>query len=435
MRIVQLTPGTGSFFCGSCLRDVALVEALQARGHEVLLAPLYLPFLLEEEGSGLPVRMGGINVYLQHKLPFLRRLPRFFQDALDRPGFLRWASKRRGMTKASELGEMTLAMLRGEEGTQNHELEKLVGWLAELEKPDVVCLSNALLVGLARRLRQVLDVPIFCTLQGEAPFLDDLPAEHSRKAWTTLKERARDVDGFLAVSRFTAELMGERLELPADKVHVVPNGIDVDDLGTSLRRKEAPVIGFLARMCKDKGIDTLADAFLLLKQREGLEHVKLEACGVVLEEDRPLLRELQARLEAAGVLRDVRFRGNVTREEKLEFLARINVLSVPATYGESFGLYLLEAWAHGVPVVQPAHAAFPELIHATGGGLLCEPDDPSALAERLEEVLCDEEHARSLGAAGREAVSKSYTAERMAEDVERIYQGREGTKSTFEERV
>jgi len=423
MRIVQLTPGTGSFFCGSCLRDVALVEALQARGHDVLLAPLYLPFMLEEEGSGLPVRMGGINVYMQHKLPFLRRLPRFLQDALDRPGLLRWASKRQGMTRASELGEMTLAMLRGEEGTQNHELEKLVGWLAEQEKPDVVCLSNALLVGLARRLRQVLGVPIFCTLQGEAPFLDDLPAEYSRRAWTALKERARDVDGFLAVSRYTAELMEERLDLPADRVHVVPNGIDVEDVGTTSRRDEAPVIGFLARMCKDKGIDTLVEAFLLLKQREGLRHVRLEACGVVLQEDRALLRKLHSRLEEAGVRRDARFRGNVTREEKLEFLARIDVLSVPATYGESFGLYLLEAWAHGVPVVQPMHGAFPELIEATGGGLLCEPHDPAALADRLEEVLRDEGHARSLGAAGREAVSRSYTTERMAAEVVRIYQG------------
>ncbi len=423
MRIVQLTPGTGSFFCGSCLRDVALVQALKRRGHDVLMVPLYLPFMLEEDAVERPVHLGGINVYLQHKLPWLKGLPRFVQDWMDRPGLLRWASKRAGMTKASELGEMTISMLRGEEGRQNHELEKLVTWFGEIERPEVVCLSNAMLVGLARRLREALNVPIYCTLQGEAPFLDELPRDHSREAWETLRERAADVDGFLAVSKFTANLMSQRLDLPADKVHVVPNGIDVEASVGQGARTQVPTIGFLARMCRDKGIDMLIDAFLRLKRMPGMQAVKLEACGVRLEEDRPLLRRLARKLDEAGCRRDVRFRANVTRTEKLEFLSRIDVLSVPATYGESFGLYLLEAWANGVPVVQPRHAAFPELVEGTGGGLLCEPGDVADLAQRLAELLGDPDRARQLGQAGKDAVSRDFTAERMARDVERVYQG------------
>ena len=78
MRILQLTPGTGSFYCGSCLRDVALVRALRGRGHEATISPLYLPFALETEedpSATEPVRMGGINVYLQQKAPLMGRLP------------------------------------------------------------------------------------------------------------------------------------------------------------------------------------------------------------------------------------------------------------------------------------------------------------------------------------------------------------------------
>ncbi|MAB80719.1 MAG: glycosyl transferase group 1 [Planctomycetes bacterium] len=424
MRIVQLTPGTGSFYCGSCFRDIALAKGLKSRGHDVVVAPLYLPFMLEEYEEERPVLLGGINVYLQHKLPFLRHLPRFLQDWMDAPSLLRLASRRASMTKASELGEMTVSMLRGEEGRQVHELEKLVAWLRGIGAPDALLLSNAMLVGLARRLRAALGVPIYCTLQGEAPFLDALPAQHSRIAWETLGERAREIDAFLAVSRFTADLMSERLGLLAERVHVVPNGIDVEGATApapvSSSSSGPPTIGFLARLCADKGIDTLVEAFLQLKRRPGMEAVKLEAVGARLKEDRGLLRTLREKLERAGCRRDVRFRANVTREQKLEFLGRIDVLSVPATYGESFGLYLLEAWANGIPVVQPRHAAFPELIEATGGGLLCEPDDPGLLADGLEELLSNPARARELGAAGRAAVASDFTADRMARDVERF---------------
>ena len=241
MRIVLLTPGTGHFYCGSCLRDSTLGRGLRARGHDVLLSPLYLPFVLEDgpeestpgesarnNGADTAVHLGGINLYLQQKLPFLRHLPRFLAERLDRPGLLRWASRKGNLTDASGLGAMTLSMLRGEEGRQVGEVEKLVGWLQSIERPDVVCLSNVMLVGLARRLREALGVPVVCTLQGEAPFLDSLPEPYRGRCWSTLAERARDVEAFIPVSRHYGELMAGRLGLSAERVHVVHNGIDLD---------------------------------------------------------------------------------------------------------------------------------------------------------------------------------------------------------------
>lgn len=427
MRIVLLTPGTGNFLCGSCLRDNSLATALRARGHDALIAPLYLPFALEEGADAAekeerrddPVHLGGINVYLAQKLPFLAHLPRFLADRLDSPRLLRWAAARSNMTGAAGLGELTLSMLSGEEGRQHAELDKLIAWLGTIERPDVVILSNAMLIGLARRIGTELACPVLCTLQGEAPFLDTLAEPHRSACWATLRERARDLAGFLPVSAYTGDLMTSRLELRPERVHVVWNGIDASGFRPADERQGGPpTIGYLARMCRDKGLETLFEAFLLVKQ--AVPEARLDAAGVVLGEDRDLVAELTRRADEAGYGGDVSFRADVSREEKVDLLAGLTVFSVPATYGESFGLYLLEALASGVPVVQPRHGGFPELVEATGGGVLVEPDDPRALADGLIELLTDRERARALGATGRAAVLERFTTERMAQDVERV---------------
>ena len=420
MRIVLLTPGTGSFLCGSCLRDNALTRELRALGHDVVIAPLYLPFALEDgEEENSEVHLGGVNMYLQQKLPALRHLPRFLRDRLDSPGLLRWLARRSNMTGAAGLGPMTLSMLRGEEGRQRAELEQLVTWMRSIERPDVVLLSNAMLLGLARELKRALGCPILCTLQGEAPFLDELPEPFRADCWRELAHRAEDVDGFLAVSRFTAGLMGERMQLDAERVHVVWNGIETEDFAALPERpSQPPTIGYLARMCADKGLPTLFDAFLLVRER--IPDARLDAAGVVLGEDRALVASLERRAREAGLQDAVSFRANVSREEKLALLAGADVFSVPATYGESFGLFVVEAWAAGTPVVQPRHGGFPELVEDTGAGLLCEPDDPRSLADGLCALLEDPARAGRLGALGREAVLERFTAARMAREVDAV---------------
>ena len=423
MRILQLTPGTGTFLCGSCLRDNDLVKRLAALGHDTLIAPLYLPFALEGEASpevhGQAVHMGGINVYLQQVLPWLRWLPRFLHDRLDSPRLLRWAAGRSKMTEAPGLGALTLSMLRGEEGRQHSELARLVGWLRELPRPDVVILSNAMLVGLAREIRAALGCPVLCTLQGEAPFLDALDEPFAAQCWEALAERAQEIDAFLPVSHYTAKLMGERMGIEPERLHVVWNGID----GSAFEpRAESaagpPTIGYLARMCRDKGIDRLFEAYLWVQER--LPEVRLVAAGVVLPEDRALLEELRRRARAAGLEDRVELRGPISRDEKHELLPTLDVFSVPAMYGESFGLYLLEAWASGVPVVQPDHGAFPELLANTEGGLLCANVEPDVLGAALLSLLEDGGRARSMGAAGRRSVLERFDGVNMARAVEQV---------------
>ena len=423
MQLMLLMPGTGYFYCGSCLRDTVLARALRRLGHDVVVVPLYLPLVQEDSPDEGQVHMGGINMYLQQKTRLARRLPRWLADLLDNPRLLRFISRRGNLTQAEDLGAMTLSMLQGEHGHQEKEVEKLVEWAAGMERPDVVVLSNAMLCGIVRRLKQELARPVVATLQGEAPFLDALPEPFSEQSWKALAERAKDIDAFVPVSHSYGSLMSARLGLEAERVHVIHNGLDLEDLKAEpepLAGRRPKSIGYMARMCRDKGLHTLVEAFLLLKDRPGFEDLRLRVAGAMLREDRSLVKNLQARLSSQGWGDHAEFHPNVERSEKLSFLRSLSVLSVPATYGESFGLYLLEALAAGVPVVQPRHGAFPEILEATGGGILCEPDDASSLAQGLEELLLDESRSQELAQRGRQSVLENYSADRMAREFEEV---------------
>jgi glycosyltransferase involved in cell wall biosynthesis len=340
---------------------------------------------------------------------------------------LAWAGSRAAKTKAVEVGDMMISMLRGEEGRQARELDELITWLKPQAHPDVVCLSNALLVGLARKLKAELRTKVVCTLQGEDAFVDSLPDANRDTVWQLLRERAADVDLFIAPSQYFAEIMKRRLQLPPEKIAVVYNGISLDGYEVRGQRSEvgrqvAPGLGYLARMSKDKGLDTLVEAYILLKQRNSVPRLKLQIGGSCGPGDEPFVKSLRKRLAEAGYSGEVGFFPNLTRAEKVDFLQGLTVFSVPTTYGEAFGLYLIEALAAGVPVVQPHHAAFPELIEATGGGRLCEPDNPEALADEIEKLLRDPAQAQALGQAGQKTVFERFSVAAMARETLRVFE-------------
>lgn len=406
-------------YCGNCFRDNSLVAEFRKQGHEVLMVPLYLPMTLDEEdqSSGIPVFFGGINVYLEQKLPLLGKMPDWLHKQLASPALLKWASGRAAKTRASDLGELTLSMIQGEEGRQIREIDELVNYLRQHQLPDVISLSNALLVGMARRLKRDLNVPVVCTLQGEDSFLDSLPESHRQKTWETLAERCREINLFIAPSQYFADLMARRLKIPAEKMLVVHNGLQLDGWNTENGTPNPPVLGFFARMCKDKGLDTMVETFVLLKKRDRIKNLKLHVGGAMGPGDEPFVNDLKLRLQGNGVLGDTTFFPNLSKEHKQQFFRRISVMSVPAMYSEAFGLYLLEAWAAGVPVVQPPAASFPELVAATGGGLIARSATAEALAEGIEEVLADEQKRREMGRQARAAMETRFTADQMARNM------------------
>jgi glycosyltransferase involved in cell wall biosynthesis len=425
MRIVQLTPGSGdSFYCENCLRDAALVKAMRGLGHDVLMVPMYLPLQADRDQavSNAPIFFGGINVYLQQKSAFFRKTPRWLDRLFDSPALLRLVGRKAGMTSSEDLSRTTVSMLRGEQGRQVKELERLLAWLELQEsRPDVVCLSNALLAGLAKSIKERLGVPVLCLLQDEDAFLDGLGPPYADQGWQILAECCREVDTFIAVSRYYADAMQQRLGLNSDRVHVVYTGISLEGYELVSEQPEVPTIGYLSRMCSEKGLDTLVDAFIRIKKNEKLKNVRLRIAGGKSGHDEPFITRLKKKLDSCGLNGDVEFLSDFGRETKLAFLQTLSVLSVPEKQPIAFGLYVLEAFAAGVPVVQPAHGVFPELLEMAGGGVLFEPNNVEALAAAIEPLLLDLDLSRRLGKQGREAVIEKLSVEQTARQIVRIY--------------
>jgi glycosyltransferase involved in cell wall biosynthesis len=428
MNIVHITPGAGGMYCGICLRDNALVATLKKMGHQATMVPLYLPLTLDEEdqSAGTPIFFSGINVYLEQKSALFREAPNWFHQLMAARPLLKWAGSKAAKTRPESLGDLTLSMLRGEEGFQARELDELIAWLRTQPKPDVICLSNALLVGMARKLKSELGTAVVCMLQGEVDYLDALLPEYRAQCWKLLSERAKDVDLFGAASRYFGDLMSQRLGLTPERVKVVYSGINLEGYGDSrasspVADKSAPVLGYFARMCPEKGLDTLVEAYIELRQRDRIKNLKLRIGGGCGAGDEPFVNSLRQRLKESGYLKDVEFFPNVDRAAKVKFLQSLSVFSVPVRSIEAFGLYVIEAMAAGVPVVQPRTGAFPELMEATGGGITYEGDS-KALVAALEELLSDPERARSLGRAGRQAALEKFSAEAMARSALDFYQ-------------
>jgi glycosyltransferase involved in cell wall biosynthesis len=403
MRILQLTPGTGDYYCGGCLRDNALVHALRARGHDVLMVPLYLPIVPETplETGNTPIFLSGISVFLERKL----RVPRWLDRAFSSAAMLRFCSGFAHLTTAKDLGESAVAMLT----VAPPELERLLDWLRTQPRFDVICLSNSLLTGMAHRLKDELRAPLVATMQGEDSFLDGLAEPYRTRSWELLAQRCADVDRFIAVSRYFAGFMQSRLNLPADRINVIHNGIALEGFTPAATQPSVPTVGFLSRMHYGKGLGLLADAFAELN----IPNARLRVAGAMTNADKPLVATVRRQLGDR-----VEFLPNIERDTKIAFLQSLSVLSVPTLYGEAFGLYLIEALACAVPVVQPRHGAFPELIESTGGGLLCEPNDVHSLAATLRQLLTDPPRARQLGQTGHAAVQEKFSVKKMAEQVE-----------------
>lgn len=435
LRITYLTAGAAGMICGSCLHDNTLARALLERGHDVQLVPLYTPIRTDEENVAVDrVFYGGINMYLQQKSALFRWLPKWLDRWLDRPRLINWAAGGSVKIDPVQVADLALSILCGTEGRQRKEVERLVEWLAGDLKPDVVVFSNILTAGCVPEIKRRMNVPVVVTLQGDDIFLRDLPEPHQSQAIALIGALAAQVDGFIANSRYYADAMSELLAIPRELIHVVPLGIDTRDFATgdsaasgtndagdsASRADSGPTIGYLARLAPEKGLHILAEAFVLLRQTPGMENVRLRIAGWLGGKNVAYAEGVFARLRTAGLGEAFEYVGEVDRAGKLAFLRSIDILSVPTTYREPKGLFVLEALAAGVPVIQPDHGAFPEVLADVGGGLLHRPEDAAHLAEQLAEVLRDRPRLTELGRAGQTAVHATRHRQAMAAATESV---------------
>ena len=425
MKILSFTAGAGPMYCGSCLRDNALAAELIRRGHDVVLMPMYTPTLTDEPNvSAGRVLLGGISVYLEQHSAIFRRTPRLLDRLWDSTPALKLAARSSIALDPRALGELTVSMLRGRDGNQRKELDKLSDWLRrEASRPDLVVLPNSLLVSLARTVKEATGRPVVCTLQGEDLFVDGLGEPHRTETLGLMRAHAADVDRFVAVSDHCAELMARLLGIPDAKMSVVPLGVSVDDFPPRERgRSDTFTVGYFARVAPEKGFHLLCEAYKIFRERTDTPPAaRLEAAGYLAPEHADYFKAAVGRLRDWGLADEFRYHGSPGRQGKIDFFRRLDVFSLPATYDEPKGLSALEALASGVPAVLPRRGSFTEVVERTGGGLLVEPGSAEGVAEGIHRLWKEPELAADLGRAGARGARAHYSVARMADRALEVY--------------
>jgi glycosyltransferase involved in cell wall biosynthesis len=420
MKIIQITPGSGdNFYCENCLRDQALVRTLFAQGHEIIMVPLYLPIKLDSPKVTInaPIFYGGINVYLQQKLGLFRKTPRWLDRLFDNRAILSKVSKKAGMTRSRDLEETTISMLRGENGHQVKELERLIEWLSsDNERPDVVILSNVLLGGLASTLKRRLKVPVVCMLQDEEAFIDSMDEPYSKEVWRLIRECSKEIDAFISVSMAYTKRITPKLGISEEKINTVYMGIDLNEYPPAQLKSQKPVIGFLSRMCPLRGLDILIDTFIMLRQNPDLKDCQLQISGGKSQADEPFLSYIKHRLEKEGFINEVSFLPEFLGEGRRQWLNSLSVMCVPEKEEAAYGLFALEAQAAGVPVVVPRVGIFPEMLELTGGGVLVEVNSPEFFASALTPLLQDTASAFELGKKGRKGIEEHFDIQKTSKN-------------------
>ncbi len=426
MKVVLLTAGAAGMYCGSCMHDNALARALRGRGIDCMLQPVYTPIRTDEVSiADEQLFFGGIHIYLLQQMPWLAKLPAALRRPLDWPPLIRFATRRVASTDAAKLGALSVSMLQGAEGRQAGEVRRLVDWLADEINPDALVFSNLLIAGALPELRRRLpNTKMTVFLQGDDIFLDHLPEPSRGQSIELCQRLVGHVDHFIANSRFYADKMGAMFAVPSDKMFVTPLSIDLSPFQETDSAVAKPVgefrLGYLARIAPEKGLHHLVDAFVKMSGEPGNQDLTLHVAGWLGEANRQYLNSLIAKMDAAGLSDRFTYHGSPDLAQKISLLRSWDVMSVPTDYQEPKGLFVLESLAAGVPVVQPNHGAFGELIASTGGGLLVPPGDIDALCRAIGELKADQPRREQLGRSGQVNVQQKHSIDLAAEQLQKL---------------
>ena len=415
MKITYITAGAGGMYCGSCIRDNALAAGFTGRGHDVTLLPLYTPTRTDEENvSRRRVFFGGISVYLEQYVSLFRKTPWLLDRLWESPWLLRVVSRRGVQTRPEQLGALTVSVLEGSHGHQRKELDKLVHWLRDQPRPDVLDISNSLLIAIAGPLKAALGCPINCTLQGENVFMEGLLEPYRSRAKELIRSHLPHVDSFVAVSDYYAGYMSRYLGIPGAKMRVVPLGVNVDRFAPAPGRTSAPfTIGYLGRIAPEKGLHLLCDAYRDLRERGELEGCRVELAGYLGPEHVAYWRSIEREVKRCGLSDEIQYRGELDLRHKVTFLQALDLFVVPAVYDDPKGMALLEAMACGVPVVAPRRGTYTEMLERTGGGVLVEPENVAGLEEALQRLAGDRSLLVELGRRAAGGIRDHYSNDEM----------------------
>ena len=427
MKVVYLITGSGgSFYCGNCYRDMLYVKAIRkVTGVVTKAVPLYLPPDKQNVRDGFEKKVffGAISMYLREKVGFLKNMPAFLDKIVDSLPMLKLAARQAGATRTEGYEDLTINMIEGDNAFRKHEVDRLVKYLMADGKPDVIHLSNALILGLARQLKKRMDIKIVCSLLNEDDWIDDMAEPYQSKAWAMIAKEAVHVDRFITPSSYSKDLFKSKTGLPGDNVNIVPLGFDPENIIHEKTESASPSLGYFCRINSHNGFDKLADAFIEIKSRDLVPGLTLHVCGGFTGDDKPFISEQIRKIREHGFQKSVKIYPEFMGDKKIEFFNRVDVISVPVRKYDGYGLYILEANGAGIPVVQPGTGAFPEILEMTGGGMIYSPDNKEELVGTLVKLLNDRVLQKKLGETGRINVRAKLSLEKMSVALSEIYNG------------
>ena len=384
MKILLIVPGSGdTFYCSNCFRDNLYAQALRSAGHDVVIMPLYLPLTDEAFRADTPLFFPATSYYVAQKFFGKGRMPRIVEKVLNAPSILRMASSLSGTTSAKGMEDITLSMIKGDDKHFTKQTEKILDWIVHHDRPDIIHLSTSMLIGIAKAIKNQIDIPIVCSLQDEEIWLDSLENQHAQEAWNAIGANTIYIDRFITSSEFYKSVAMAKVP-EIKEVDVVYPGVNMERYH-SPNYPTDPTIGFYYRMNYENGLDILAQSFVKLKSENAIPNLKLKIGGGYTRENKRFVNHIRTVLKPYAD--DVIWSNHYALNEHTNFYKGISLICAPLRFNEAFGLYLCEAFAAGRPAVVPNTGSFGEIVG--NAGLLYTPNDSEHLAQALRQIFTD----------------------------------------------
>ena len=416
MKILFIVPGAGdTFYCGNCFRDNLQAYALRSAGHEVVIMPLYLPLKDRSFEGDTPLFFPATSYYISQKYFKKRALPRWFDKIINSDFMLNIAASFSGSTTSEGLEGLTLSMIYGDDPAFRKQVNGLVSWIKEHERPDIIHLSSSLVIGIAKAIKMEIDIPIVCSLQDEEVWIDKLEKKYADAAWQGIADSVDYINHFVVASEYYKKYITAIIP-EIKEVDVVYSGVDTAKYACK-EYPSAPVIGFFYRMNEDDGLGILAEAFVKLKQKGGFDNLRLRIGGGYTSTDEKFLKKVRKKLRP---YRDtVDWCDKYSLEEHAKFYKEITAICVPLTFNESIGLYLCEAFAAGRPAIEPATGSFPEIV--ADAGIIYGENTSDNLADAIEQFLTDGKLQKQCRENALHLSATHYNKETLANEMHKIY--------------
>lgn len=424
MKIVHIIPGAGgSFYCENCLRDSVLVRAQKQLGYESYMVPLYLPLQKKEFFTHQPVFFGAVNMYLKQTYPFLQFMPKWLEHFFNSKSILKLAARFSGSTDARGLEGLTLSMLEAKSSFQKQELKHLIDYLQTEIKPDLIHLSNGLLTGLAKGLKEATKAIIICSLQDEHLWIDEMEPKYAQQAWTLINDNSAFIDLFLPVSHYYETFMRTKIPATDGKSRVAYPGFDLSAYPKTMGEqspKKTLVLGYLARYGKDFGLDILIEAMdILVNQKE--QDIRLIAAGGFTAKDKNFIKKCEKKIKKSRLSHRIDLRGEYLIDNPSDFFLKIDVLVCPFQTAEALGIQSLEAMVCGVPSILSNIGAFPEISRLSGGALLFDLGNRFSLTQEIDKLYRNRDLLKKLSQAGWKNAREYFSLKNTAMKIQSIY--------------